>query len=69
VKRLTPLAKTEAVSQQELDDAVQNNLANQAAAERARLNLEFTKIISPIDGVAGLAQAQVGDLVGPAPAL
>jgi membrane fusion protein (multidrug efflux system) len=72
VKRDTPLAKTQAVSQQELDDAVQANLmakaavaADNAALETATLNLGFTKITSPVDGVAGLAQAQIGDLVGP----
>jgi RND family efflux transporter MFP subunit len=65
VKRYTPLAKTQAISQQELDDAIQANLANEAAAEAARLNYQFCKILSPIDGAAGLAQAQVGDLVGP----
>ena len=37
----------------------------QAAMERARLNLSFTRIISPIDGVAGIAKAQIGNLVGP----
>jgi len=37
-----------------------------AAVETAELNLEFTKITSPIDGIAGMAQAQIGDLVGPA---
>jgi membrane fusion protein (multidrug efflux system) len=72
VKRYTPLAKTQAISQQQLDDAVQASFmakaavnADQAAIESARLNLGFTRIISPVDGVAGLAQAQVGDLVGP----
>ena len=65
VKRYTPLAQTQAISQQELDDAIQANLANEAAAEAARLNYQFCKILSPVDGVAGLAQAQVGDLVGP----
>lgn len=65
VQRLTPLAQTEAVSQQELDDAVQNNLAAKASAEQARLNYEFCRITSPVDGVAGLAKAQIGDLVGP----
>ncbi len=65
VKRYTPLAQTQAISQQELDDAIQANLANEAAAEAARLNYQFCTILSPIDGVAGLAQAQVGDLVGP----
>ncbi|MDB6112721.1 MAG: efflux transporter, family, subunit [Pedosphaera sp.] len=72
VARYTPLAKTSAISQQELDNAVATNLAAQAqvkadeaAVETANLNLGFTRIISPIDGLAGLAQAQVGDLVGP----
>ena len=36
-----------------------------AAVETAQVNLGFTKIISPIDGLAGLAQTQIGDLVGP----
>jgi membrane fusion protein (multidrug efflux system) len=79
VARYTPLAKVSAVSQQELDNAVQANLgakaeveaaqANidsaQAAVERAQLNLDFAKITSPITGVAAIATAQVGDLVGP----
>jgi RND family efflux transporter MFP subunit len=71
VKRYTPLAREQAISQEELDDAVQANLgavaqikADEAAIENARLNLGFTKITSPIDGLAGLAQAQIGDLVG-----
>lgn len=38
--------------------------ANQAAVEAAAINLNFTRIVSPIDGIAGIAQAQVGDLVG-----
>jgi membrane fusion protein (multidrug efflux system) len=72
VKRFTPLARNQAISQQELDDAVQADLAagaaiqsDQAAVESATLNLEFCKITSPIDGIAGTAQAQIGDLVGP----
>jgi RND family efflux transporter MFP subunit len=72
VTRYTPLAKTQAISQQELDDAIQNEKtaqaqveADQAAAEQAALNLAFTTIRSPLDGVAGLAKAQVGDLIGP----
>jgi membrane fusion protein (multidrug efflux system) len=70
VKRLTPLARDQVVSQQELDNAVQANLGNEAAVSAAkaqvaqtRLNLEWTKVTSPIDGIAGAAQAQVGDLV------
>ena len=72
VKRYTPLAKESAISQQELDDAVQANLgakasvqSAEAAVEQAKLNLDFTRIISPIDGIAGTAIVQIGDLVGP----
>ncbi|MBW0000902.1 MAG: efflux RND transporter periplasmic adaptor subunit [Verrucomicrobia bacterium] len=38
--------------------------AAQAAVDEAQLNLDYTKIISPLDGIAGQAQAQIGDLVG-----
>jgi membrane fusion protein (multidrug efflux system) len=72
VNRYTPLAREQALSQQELDDAVQANLmakaavaADKAAVESATLNLGFCKITSPIDGIAGTAQAQIGDLLGP----
>ena len=65
VKRYTPLAKTQAVSQQELDDAIQQNFAAQASVNAARLNVQFCKITSPVDGIAGIAQAQIGNLVGP----
>src|SRR5216683_2836891 len=77
VEKYGPLAKAQAASQQDLDNAVQTNLANQAtvetskasiqaaeaAVETAQINLNFTRVVSPIDGVAGLAQNQVGDLV------
>jgi membrane fusion protein (multidrug efflux system) len=73
VGRYTPLARDKAISQEELDDAVQGRLAaeaqassSRAAVDQARLNLSFTHIVSPIDGIAGLIQAQIGDLVGPA---
>ena len=72
VARYTPLARDKAISQEELDNAVQARLAAEAqvasaraAAEQARLNLGFTRIASPIDGIAGLIQAQIGNLVGP----
>jgi membrane fusion protein, multidrug efflux system len=72
VKRYRPLAQTQAISRQELDDAVQDDLsaaakvlAARAALEKAAVNLGFTHITSPIDGVAGLSKAQLGDLVGP----
>ena len=70
VARYTPLAKEGAVSQQELDNAIQANLNNKAkvdaaraALEQAKLNLGWTKVMSPIDGVSGIAIAQIGDLV------
>jgi membrane fusion protein (multidrug efflux system) len=72
VRRYTPLAAEGAVSEKELDDAIQSRAAARAqlaadlaVLENARLNLEWTKVVSPIDGVAGIAQAQVGDLVKP----
>jgi membrane fusion protein (multidrug efflux system) len=77
VDRYTPLAKEQAATQQDLDNAVQTNFANlatietakasiksaEAAVETAQINLAFTRVVSPIDGIAGLAQNQVGDLV------
>lgn len=70
VERYTPLAAVGAVSQQELDDAIQARLANRASVDGARadlsqaeLELGWTQVTSPIDGVAGIADAQVGDLV------
>jgi membrane fusion protein (multidrug efflux system) len=76
VKRYTPLAKEQAISQEELDNAVQAKLAadaqvkaDQAAVENAQLNLGFTKIKSPIDGLAGIALAQIGDLLSPSSGL
>ncbi len=72
VKRYAPLVKDKAISQQEYDDAVQANLEAKAAVvaasaqvEQAQLNLGFTKILSPIDGIASIANGQIGDLVGP----
>jgi membrane fusion protein (multidrug efflux system) len=72
VNRYTPLAAKGAVSKEDLDNAVQANLsakadveAAEAAVELAQVNLDFTKVASPIDGIAGLVNAQVGDLVGP----
>ena len=84
---------TQAVTQQDLDNAVQNNVSSkakieagkagvetaraqieasaalvesaQAAVEAAKVNIGFTHLVSPIDGIAGLAQVQVGNLVSP----
>ncbi len=94
VDRYIPLAKQQAITQQDLDNATQNNVgakaqiqaakaqietahaqiqaanasvqAVTATVETAKLNLGFTKLISPIDGLAGQAQQQVGALVSPA---
>ncbi len=70
--RVKPLAAQDAVSQKDLDDALSAERSAQAAVavaraavQKAGLDLEFTKITSPIEGIAGLATAQVGDLVGP----
>jgi RND family efflux transporter MFP subunit len=70
-KRYTPLAQEQAISQEQLDNAVQANLAakaqvkaDEATVESAQLNLSFTRITSPIDGLAGTAMAQIGNLVG-----
>lgn len=79
VNRYTPLAREQAASQQDLDNAIQNNLAakatvataeaqiktTEAAVETAQINLDFTRLIAPIDGIAGQAQLQVGALVNP----
>src|SRR6185436_5914014 len=72
VRRYGPLVKDKAISQEEYDDAVQANLEAKAAVvaakaqvEQAQLNLGFTRIISPIDGIASIATGQIGDLVGP----
>ena len=92
--RYTPLAKQHAVTQQDLDNAVQNNMslkaqikvaaaqvaaakaqiqaasaaveAAKATLEAANVNLGFTKLSAPIDGIAGEAQIQIGNLVSPA---
>jgi membrane fusion protein (multidrug efflux system) len=72
VERFEPLAAQKALSQQELDNARSARSAAQAtvgalqaAVEQARLNLSWTRVTAPISGIAGLAQQQVGDLVGP----
>jgi membrane fusion protein, multidrug efflux system len=71
VARYKPLAAQKAISQQELDDAETRQLTAQAnldsakaALEKAKLNLGWTKVASPIDGIAGTAKSQIGDLVG-----
>lgn len=77
VNRDTPLAQAKAIAQSQLDNDLQAKAgaeaavvaarasvtAARAAVEQAQLNLSFTKITSLVDGVAGIAQAQIGDLV------
>jgi len=72
VQRDTPLAKQSAIPQAQLDNDIQANAAaiavlkaNKAQVEQARLSLEFTKVRSLVDGIAGIAKGQIGDLVGP----
>ena len=93
-ERYIPLAQQQAITQQDLDNARQNNKSQKAqvaaakaqvetaqaqieaakaavtaataAVETVRVNLGFTKLISPIDGVAGAATTQIGNLVSPA---
>ena len=72
VERYGPLAKEGAISQQEYQDAVQGMARAKASVDRAeagvdraRLDLDWTQIQSPITGVAGIAEAQIGDLVSP----
>jgi len=77
VARLRPLVERNAVSRQDLDHAVaaQQGAEGQVAAARAamnnaQLNLGYTKVTSPITALAGVAQADVGSLVGsPGPTL
>jgi membrane fusion protein (multidrug efflux system) len=77
VARDTPLAEAKAIAQSQLDNDLQAKAGAEAAVvaaraavtaarasvEQAQLNLSFTKITSLVDGVAGIAQAQIGDLV------
>lgn len=72
VERDTPLAKQSAIPQAQLDNDIQAKAAaaavvkaNKAQVEQARLNLGFTKVRSLVDGIAGLAKGQIGDLVSP----
>ena len=93
VDRYVPLAKQEAITKQELDNAVQNNLGSKAqvdaakagvgtakaqieaasanvatahaAVEAARVNSGFSRLTSPVDGIAGQAMVQIGNLVSP----
>ena len=71
-KRAVDLLTKNVISREQYDDEIQAfesskaaTAAAEAAVEQARLNLEFTSIIAPVDGLAGIAKAQVGNLIGP----
>ncbi|PTX93801.1 efflux transporter periplasmic adaptor subunit [Spartobacteria bacterium LR76] len=70
--RQTQLYKTKVISQQEYDTSYQQAQADfaavaaqQAQVDTAQINLNYCTITAPFDGIVGLAQAQIGDLVGP----
>jgi RND family efflux transporter MFP subunit len=72
VDRDTPLAKERAIAQSQLDNDIQANLAaiasvksSEAQVEQAQLNLDFCHVTSLLDGIAGLATVQIGNLVSP----
>jgi membrane fusion protein (multidrug efflux system) len=72
LEMVRPLAAQNALSQHTLDNSIgtartAEGMVNggQAAVALAKLNLQFTYITSPIDGIAGLIQSDIGDLVGP----
>jgi RND family efflux transporter MFP subunit len=71
VERDTPLAEARAIAKSQLDNEIQAKLGAQAtvesgraAVEQAQLNLEWTKVTSLVDGIAGICQVQIGNLVG-----
>ena len=71
VARDRPLAAQNAIPQKQLDTDVATQAANQAQLDAAKaeltqaeLNLSWTKVYSPIDGIAGISTSQVGNLVG-----
>ncbi len=76
VERDTPLAEAKAIAKSQLDNEIQAKLGAQAtvesgraAVEQAELNLEWTKVTSLVDGIAGIAQVQMGNLVSPSSVL
>jgi membrane fusion protein (multidrug efflux system) len=71
LEKIRPLAAVNAVSKKDLDDAIGREAsaraavqASKAAVRKDEIDLSFTKITAPIDGIAGIAKAQIGDLVG-----
>lgn len=71
VARYTPLAAIQAVSRQELDNAVAAEQAEtahveagRAAVDKAKLDLGYTRVLSPVEGLAGTTRVKEGALVG-----
>jgi membrane fusion protein (multidrug efflux system) len=71
LEKIRPLAAVNAVSKKDLDDAIGREASAKAAVQagkasvrKSEIDLSFTKITSPIDGIAGISKAQLGDLVG-----
>jgi membrane fusion protein, multidrug efflux system len=71
LEKIRPLAAVNAVSKKDLDDAIGREASSRAAVQaakaavrKAEIDLSFTRITSPIDGIAGISKAQLGDLVG-----
>jgi len=76
VQRDTPLAQQRAIAQAQLDTEIQAKLGAQALVlaakaniEQAQLNVEWTKVTSLVTGIAGIAQVQIGNLIGPSSVL
>ena len=76
VKRDIPEADAHAIPQSQLDSDTQSLRgakaaveADQAAVEQAQLNLGYTRVVSLVDGIAGITTVQVGNLVGPSAVL
>jgi membrane fusion protein (multidrug efflux system) len=72
--RIRPLAEIKAVSEQDLDGAVAQEAAaragvraSEAAVDLAEINLSYTRIMAPIDGLIGLTKARPGEFVGREP--
>jgi membrane fusion protein (multidrug efflux system) len=73
LEKIRPLAAVNAVSKKDLDDAIGREASSRAAVQaakaamqKAQIDLSFTRITSPINGIAGIAKAQLGELVGKA---
>lgn len=74
LSRIRPLAEMDAVSQQDLDAAIANESAmramvraSEASVDLAEINLSYTRIVAPIDGLIGISKARPGEFVGREP--